>query len=152
MLIKYMNMKNNIITTLVVILFLGLAACKKHHTRPKIPAPSWTVDDSGKYPASMTAVVQVSKNLQPYIEPADKIGAFVGDECRGTGTLVEVGDASVFFILIHGVASEQSKISFRYYRSSKSYLYATEPFLDFIQDGNYGTADSPKILNLSSVK
>jgi len=147
-----MNMKNYIITILLVILLLSLAACKKHHTRPKIPAPTWTVDDSGKYPASMTAVVQVPKNLQPHIQPSDKIGAFVGDECRGTGTLVKVRDASVFFVLIHGVASEQAKISFRYYRSSKSYLYATEPFLDFIQDGNYGTADGPKILDLSPVK
>jgi hypothetical protein len=141
-----------IATQYAAILFLSMAACKKHHTLPKIPAPVWTVDDSGKYPATMTAVVQIPENLQTYMQPADKIGAFVGDECRGTGTLVKAGDVSVFFILIHGTASEQSKISFRYYRSSKSYLYATTPFLDFTQDGNYGTADGPKILDLSPVK
>ena len=96
------------------------------------------------------SIREVPENLQPYIQQADKIGAFIGEECRGLGTLVKIDSASaVFFVLIQGAVTERSKISFKYYSSLKSNMYATTPFLEFIVDGNYGTADVPKILNLS---
>lgn len=135
-----------------MLLFIGMAGCKKHDTLPKIPAPVWTVDNTGKYPESMTAVVQVPDKLKPYITKTDQIGAFVGEECRGTGTWVHNGAISAFFILIHGTAAEQSKISFKYYTSWKSNLYQTDAFLDFSVDGNYGTADGPQVLDLKAVK
>ncbi|HVX00415.1 MAG TPA: hypothetical protein VHA52_08280, partial [Candidatus Babeliaceae bacterium] len=65
---------------------------------------------------------------------------------------VHNGTISAFFILIHGTAAEQSKISFKYYTSWKSNLYQTDAFLDFSVDGNYGTADGPQVLDLKAVK
>lgn len=134
------------------ITLLGLGSCKKHETLPKTPPPVWTTDASGKYFASMTAVVQVSEKLRPYVKPSDQIGAFIDGECRGTGTLVESGGVSAFFILIHGTASEQKKISFQYYSSWKSHLYSTPPFLPFTVDGTYGTVDVPGVLSLDPVR
>lgn len=140
-----------------LILLAGLAflaagmSCKKKHDIPRVPAPSWTVDNTGKYPVSMTAVVQVPENLRTYIQQQDQIAAFVGEECRGTGQLIQVGSVSAFFIMIHGTASEQSKISFKYWHAWRSNLYSTDPFLDFTVDGTYGTADAPIILQLKPV-
>lgn len=145
-------MKKYLIVILCIILGYGIGGCKKHHSRPKVPAPTWTVDQTGQYPASMTAVVRVPDNLQENVQKADQIGAFIGDECRGKGQLVVAGENKLFFILIHGTASEQSRISFKYYSSLKSYLYQTDVFLDFTVDGNFGTADNPIILGLQPVE
>lgn len=134
---------------ITIILFLILiSSCKKHHSLPKVPSPTWTVDNTGKYPASMTAVVQIPEALRKHIQGNDKIAAFIGEECRGTGTLINTGSVSAFFILIHGTASEQSKISFKYYAAGKSNMYETAATLNFTVDGNYGTADGPEILDL----
>lgn len=137
---------------LLALLLAFVAGCKKHHTLPKVPSPAWTVDNIDQYPVSMTAVVQVPENLRPYIQKTDKIAAFVGDECRGTGTWIKAGSVSAFFILIHGTASEQSKISFKYYFSWKSNMYETDALLDFTVDGSYGSVDAPEILDLKPAK
>lgn len=133
-------------------LLLGLSSCKKHHDLPTVPPPQWTVDQTGQYPTSMTVVVQVPEDLQPYVQESDQIGAFVGDECRGIGTLVVSGSVSAFFILVHGTTSEESMVSFQYYSSWKKHLYATPAFLKFTPDGVYGSADGPRILNLEPAK
>lgn len=142
----------NYFVVIAVFLSLGMGSCKKHHTLPRAAAPEWTVDNAGKYPESMTVVVQVPDNLRPYILKTDQIGAFVGDECRGTGIWVHSGSVSAFFILIHGTSAEQSKVSFKYYASWRSNIYQTDAFLDFSVDGNYGTADEPEVLDLKAVK
>ena len=145
-------MKKYVTIMLCLILINSEMSCKKHHSIPQVPAPEWEVDNTGKYPVSMTAVVQVPENIRPYIQQGDKIGAFVGEECRGVGQLVRTGSVSAFFLLIHGTASEQSKISFKYWNSWKSYLYSSTAFLDFMVDGNYGTADAPEVLQLNPVR
>jgi len=100
----------------------------------------------------MTIVVQLPDNIRTYEQEADQIGAFIGDECRGTGTLVTTGNGSTFFILIHGTASEQGRLSFKYYSSMKMHMYATSPFLDFMADGSYGSVDNPRVLTLDPVR
>lgn len=145
-------MKKNWLILIILIGLSGVGGCKKHHTQPKVPAPTWTVDETGKYPASMTAVLQVPNDLKPYTQTADKMGAFVGDECRGLGQLVQVGDQKVFFLLIHGTTSEQSQLSFRYWSAWRSAMYETDPVVGFEADGNFGTADGPEVLDLRPAK
>lgn len=140
------------ITIIVLIIFLSTAmGCKKKHHAARVPAPGWEVVNTTAYPMSMTAVVQVPEGIRSYIQDKDEIAAFVGDECRGTGTWVHQGSVSAFFILIHGKASEQSKISFRYWNAYKSNIYTTAAFLDFTTDGTYGAADAPQILDLKVI-
>lgn len=148
-------MKKYISVITLLLILIGYSSCGKHDgidSIPQVAAPDWTVDTTGKYPLSMTAVVQVPSDTRADISEADKIGAFSGDECRGLGTLIGTGPTSVFFIMIHGTAAEQSKISFKYYSSQKSYLYSTDAFLDFNIDGNYGTIDGPEVLDVKPVK
>lgn len=136
----------------VILLLLSgafMTSCKKHHTAPEVPPPSWSVDTSGKYPATMTAVVAPPQDMDPYVTTSDEIGAFVGTDCRGIGRVITLNHENMFFIMIHGTASEQSMISFQYYRSWDKHLYKTGPVLNFAADGNFGTADAPEILYLT---
>ncbi len=134
-------------------LFFCLFGCKKKdHPLPKVPAPSWAVTQMAQYTVTMTVVVQVPEPLLPHIRKADELAAFIGGECRGTGTLVQQGEVSAFFILIHGTAAEKGMIQFKYYSALKSHLYSTEAFLRFTADGNYGTADVPMVLDLVPVR
>lgn len=143
-------MKKYLFILITIAIWSGIS-CKKKHTIPSVPAPSWETDQTGKYPLTMTAVVQVPENIRPYIQQTDEMGVFVGDECRGTGTWVHDGSISAFFILIHGTSSEESKLSFRYWNAFHSNLYSTEAFLDFRVDESYGTADAPQVLELKPV-
>lgn len=147
-----MTMMKRYLMIAAFFLMAGVVGCKKRHTLPEVPAPSWATDQTGKYPLSMTAVVRVPESLRPFVQETDVLGAFVDGECRGTGQLVTVGDRKEFFVLIQGTATEESRISFRYWTSWKSNLYDTEAFLDFVVEGNYGTADGPEVLDLRPVK
>jgi len=135
-----------------VLFFAGMYGCKKHKTYPKVPAPQWAIDTSGKYPASMTAVVELPPDLSRYKQVQDKLGAFINGECRGIGKRIDLDSASIYFVLIQGTSSEQSKVSFQYYSAHAAALYETDGFLDFTLDGNYGTVDAPEVLYLHRQK
>ena len=135
-------------------------SCKKDHDQQppqeiftKFPEPTWQEDQTGKYPLSMTAVVTIPEKLRPSMQQGDFMGAFINNECRGLGTLIKIdGALSVFYILIHGTASEQSKIKFSYYSKSTYYLYSTPEILDYNVDSNFGTPDAPQMLELVQMK
>jgi hypothetical protein len=148
-------MKKSFSVIALLLVLIGYSSCKKQEgmeEKPPLPALIWTVDSTGKYPLSMTAVVKLPPDIINMVSETDKIGAFIGDECRGLGTLVRTGTTSVFFIMIHGDAAEQSKISFKYNSSKNPSYYTTYPFLNFTVDGNYGTVDDPKVLEMELVK
>lgn len=146
-------MKRYFIRLCTMVLLFGLLGCKKKdHALPKVPAPSWAVEQIAQYPATMTAVVQVPERLLQDIQKEDQLAAFIDGACRGTGTLVQKGEVSAFFVLIYGTASEKKRVRFKYYSALKSHLYATDAFLSFAADGNYGTADVPMILDLAPAK
>lgn len=137
---------------LVPFLFTGLfLSCgKKEH--PKIPSPSWKADHLEEYPVTMTAVVRIPPGLFNSRRATDELAAFINNECRGVGQRIQMDTSAAYFVLIHGKSDEKGKIQFKYYSASNSYLYQTDPFLNFIIDGNYGTADQPEVLKLKLVK
>lgn len=100
----------------------------------------------------MTAVVALPASLEPTKGPGDQLAAFIGEECRGLGVVVNVETKYLYFLLIRGLADEQSKITFKYYNGKTGYLYKTNPDLSFLVDAVYGTAQNPKLLSLSAVK
>jgi len=145
-------MKRIFVNITIIFIFSILFSCKKDKP-PRVSSPSWTVDNAGAYAVSMTAVVRLPSNLFKKRRATDKMGAFIGDQCRGIGKRVLLGDTSaVFFVLIHGKASEKGPVQFQYYSAHTSYIYQTKPYLGFVMDGNYGTVDQPEILELKVVK
>src|SRR5688500_7492146 len=101
-------MKRYISIIAFLVIGIGFSSSKKQEgTEEKVhpPAPTWTVDSTGKYPLSMTAILQLPPGLKTNVSETDKIGAFLGDECRGLGTFIKTATTSVFFIMIHGTAA-----------------------------------------------
>lgn len=148
-------MKRFISIMILLLMLIGADSCSKQdngQSLSNVSAPNWEIDTTGKYPLSMTAVVKLPVSIAADISESDQIGAFCGDECRGLGSLIKTGTASVFFIMIHGTGMEQTLISFKYYNFRDSHLYGTGAFLNFTVDGNYGTVDDPEVLNMKRVK
>lgn len=145
-------MKKYLVLTAIMLIIAATGCKKKDHALPKVPPPSWSVEQAAQKPATMTAVVQVPENLLKDIQMEDQLAAFIDGACRGTATLVQQGEVSAFFILIHGMASEKGKVQFKYYSALKSHLYSTNAFIPFKADGNYGTVDVPMVLDLKPVK
>lgn len=143
-------MKKFLLIIATFCLCFSLSNCKKDN--PKFSSPSWSFDAIGKYPATMTAVVQLPDYLKMGLKVNDKMGAFINDECRGTGELIKLDSVSAFFVMIHGSASENGTIIFKYYASRNSHIYSSKDTLNFGVDENYGTADNPKALNLKVVR
>lgn len=143
---------------IIVAIFCVLTSCKKRFDIPaeevvtKFSPPTWKADETGKYPASMTAVVAIPSKLYTNFNANDQLAAFAGDECRGEGVIVKLDTSNVFFVLIRGISSEHSKITFKYYSAKTSYMYETLPELSFLVDDVYGTAQNPKVLDLKLIK
>src|SRR4051812_616660 len=76
----------------------------------KFAAPTWKADDTGKYPATMTAVVALPVTVSGSAMENDNLAAFVNNECRGVAVIVKVGTVNLFFVLIQGLPEEASKI------------------------------------------
>lgn len=117
------------------------------------PSPNWTVDSTGRYPVSMTAVVQIPEKIKSLLQPKDKFAAFIKDECRSLGVPVNLSTTSpVYYFLIKGTATEGDKVTFKYFSATTSYMFTTTPLLDFSVDGNFGTADNPEQLTMNGIK
>jgi hypothetical protein len=118
----------------------------------KFPAPTWKADETGKYPATMTAVVTLPVALESSVRETDKLAAFINEECRGVGVIVKDNNLNLFFVMIQGLPDEASKVTFKYYSNKTSHMYKSEPALTFLVDAVYGTARNPKILELTALK
>ena len=148
---KLRKMKKIISAFILILLCIGISNCKKERFT-KFPTPSWQTMHPEKYPASMTAVVRLSDELNRKLSVNDKMAAFIDEECRGAGQMVVSDSGSVFFVLVHGAPSENDPVVFKYYSSRTSYMYTSQDTLNFEIDGNYGTVDRPKMLHMKVVK
>jgi hypothetical protein len=144
-------------SVLGVFLLMAILSCSKNGNTPeevatKFPAPTWKVDNTGKYPATMTSVVVLPAMLAGNLLENDQLAAFINDECRGVGVLEKVNDQNLYFVMIHGLPDETSKVKFKYYSSKTSYMYESNDAINFLIDAVYGTAQNPKTLEFSQLK
>lgn len=146
--------------TLLLFVFLPviIASCSKNggtnqdESATKFATPQWKADTTGKYPATMTSVLALPAALVSTLTANDQLAAFINGECRGVASLEKVGNADLFFIMIHGLPDESGRIKFKYYSSKTSYMYESSDALNFLIDAVYGTAQNPKILELVQLK
>lgn len=149
-----------ILSVFYIFLIVAMLGCSKDpvnapapvEAATKFPEPAWKADETGKYPATMTAVVNLPATLAGDALESDKLAAFVNDECRGVGVVVKVNALNVFFVLIQGLSEESGNVTFRYYSNKASYMYEAKPALTFLADGVFGTAENPKTLELTQLK
>lgn len=105
--------------------------------------PNWT--STNNYSLTMTYIANISKSnvIQPLVA-GDELAAFVGTECRGKGTIVNIGGNPVFFLIIGGNQTSNEILTFKYYQVSTNQIYnLTLTNKQFIGNENFGTPDSP---------
>jgi|SRR5688572_17668348 len=144
-------------SALYIFLILTTFGCSKNpddlheQAATKFPIPEWKADDTGKYPATMTAVFSLPVTLAGGSADNDKLAAFINDECRGVGFIVDVNNRDLFFVLIQGLPEETNNITIRYHSNKTSYMYESRAALTFLADGVFGTAENPQILALTQI-
>lgn len=95
----------------------------------------WSYDGS-RFADNMSVICQPTTELE-----ADRytIGAFVGDECRGEGRMIN----GRFFVTVHGEMGE--KVSFRLYDALTGEYFVLDDAVDFAS--TVGTYQRPMTLN-----
>ncbi|QEC73786.1 hypothetical protein FSB73_21065 [Arachidicoccus ginsenosidivorans] len=124
-----------------------IASCKKEPAVRK-EAPNWSITSAGDYPYTMTAVVTLPEMYGAAPTDGDQMAAFMGEDCRGIGTLNVVGGLPLYFIMIHGTAAENTSVYFLYYNATKGAIYKSKEGSKFAVDSSFGTVDSPEMLRL----
>ncbi len=96
----------------------------------------------------MSAIVQLPSALANDGSNEDIIAAFLKDECRGIGELVETDNNRCYFISIKGFDDETDKVTLRYYNAKNSYLFSAKEIADFKANSSWGMVDNPVIPEL----
>jgi hypothetical protein len=132
----------------VVLLALSTSTgCKEEEeVYTKHPAPVWQINNPA-YSVSMTAIVQLPKELAQYAQEGDLLAAFSGDSVRGIGEKID----GVYFVSIVGTPEDQSNIHFRYYSDRNKYLYRSTDLFAFGVNKTYGTVDEPQVIRFSII-
>ena len=108
-------------------------------------------EESGKYPCVMTAVVALPEALPFEKREKDLLAAFVGDECRGLGELVEVEGRNVYRFEIRGKKDEAAAVYFQYYSLQTSGVYKAAETFAFKDEGVSGSTEEPFMISLQPV-
>jgi gliding motility-associated-like protein len=108
--------------------------------------PNWSVTPASfQYNMTMTAVVNIDCAEQ--LSPSNRIGVFVGSECRGTALTSQVYNgkytASLF---IYSNAVNGENISFKIYNAAKDTIYDVKVTVEFQQNAAYGNSSAPYIV------
>ena len=97
--------------------------------------------DAGKYANNMSLIAYVKDNLETEYE----IGAFVGEELRGSARpiYIEALDRYMIFMTIYGEANEE--ITFKYYdvNNAEEEIVFTKENVIFSSNATYGSVDNP---------
>ncbi|MDR0995297.1 MAG: T9SS type A sorting domain-containing protein [Tannerella sp.] len=110
----------------------------------------WSADKASDYASTMTVAADVYLDGQLQVGQQIEVGAFVGNECRGTALLKGVeGYASpyVAFLTVFGNEDEKDKLSFRIYDHAADKEYPAAETLNFRADSIVGTPEQLFRLN-----
>ena len=105
--------------------------------------PAWEAPDQNLYPGSMTAILRLTPFLETYIEPDDKIAAFIGNECHGIASPTFIDGKNYLFLLIKAASDEQGDVVFKYYSTRNTKIYTSADKVAYRIDKIYGTSQSP---------
>ncbi|MGX8712954.1 MAG: hypothetical protein ACSW8I_04625 [bacterium] len=152
-------MKRNILTlgiTMISVL-LFLASCGKeeggNNVVPdpmfgNITDPAWSVSADYDYTTSMTAVISVDlqgRDSLWTIDTADRVAAFVGDECVGLAN----PSGSLFFLFIVPPQHGGDDITLRYYSSYYRNIFRSDTVFSFSNGSQQGTVSNPFLVVFS---
>ena len=125
--------------SLVVIITMVMMFVSKIYSTP----PSWDVNPNAyQFSENITSIVYVNDTLS---YASDNIlGAFVGGECRGVATPIQVGTRKMYFMIVYSNVSSGETILFKEYVSSSDDIANVEESEQFIANSINGDPLSPK--------
>ncbi len=133
------KIKNRTAQLLIITLFLSL-------NKVWAGVPNWSVSPANfQYNMTMTAVVNIDCSEQ--LGPSNRIGVFVGNECRGTALTSQVYNGKYtasLFIYSNSVNGEN--VTFKIYNAAKDSIYESKETVQFQQNAAYGNSSSPYIV------
>lgn len=137
------NMKSfRIILSIMAVCIVALSGCKKEEVYKTFEKPHWKEVFDAEYTTSMTAIIDLPRELAVYANENDELAAFVNGECRGIAVKVD----GLNYIMIKCKPDEDGMVTFKYYSAANKYMYQCVNCTPLENDGIYGTADSPIVI------
>ena len=115
-------------------------------------SPVWEVNPDD-YQYSMNVIAQLSINGNISTNEDDIVAAFVGEECRGVGSLeyISAYDMYEVFLNIYSNESSSEEITFKVWNAGEGVIHTNvTPILDFEANTFYGTPSMPEMISALS--
>jgi len=145
--LKYYSAKNKITYTCANVVEFTQNGTYGQASAPAVPP----FEESGKYTASMKAVVTLNTPLPFETRTSDLFAVFIGEECRGLGVKSEVGGKTIYTFDILGKSDAEGAVYFKYYSQQTSAIYTAAETFNFSKNGVSGTDVAPFTLTLKAV-
>lgn len=112
-------------------------------TMLKAVSPNWTVTPASfQYSMSVLAVAEI--NCTELTNPSVKLGAFVGNQLRGTALASNVNNNRyVASLIVYSNLASGETITFKFYNPTNDSIYNANSSLAFQENASYGTSVSP---------
>ncbi|MDP1727397.1 MAG: gliding motility-associated C-terminal domain-containing protein [Bacteroidota bacterium] len=108
--------------------------------------PNWTVNPPDfQYNMTMLAVINIDCAEQ--LSPSNRIGIFMGNECRGTAlTSTVINGKFMASLFVYSNTVNGESLSFKVYDAANDIIYDAHLTVKFQQNASYGTAISPYVV------
>lgn len=132
--------------TVVAVWLLVLTTALRAQTYP-VPDVSMFASSSVYY---ATLLDELGRDVNGDYAAPRALGAFVGDELRGTGQLLSTGASgkTVFVIRVWGQEGDATQAVFRLYRDGVEMVVGIQPFRGG-SDDSYGSPSSPLLFSIA---
>jgi gliding motility-associated-like protein len=117
----------------------------------KAASPTWTVNPASfQYSMSVFAVVEI--NCIELTNPSIKLGAFVGNDLRGTALTNNVNNNRyVASLIVYSNVANGETVTFKFYNPSNDSIYSVNSVLAFQEDAYYGSSLTPTTFRNNSM-
>lgn len=108
--------------------------------------PTWSVNPAAfQYSMTVTAVANI--NCTELSSPSNRIGAFVGDSCRGTVlTSNVINGRFIASMVIYSNVPSGETVTFKIYNAANDSIYSGKVTAAFQDNASYGTTVSPFVV------
>jgi gliding motility-associated-like protein len=113
------------------------------YTKALAAPPSWSVS-APSFQYNMTVIAKINENCVDLNNPNNKIGAFLGANCRGVNfTNVNVGSSNLAYLVIFSNATSGETITLRYYNSVTDQVQNVTATIAFVNNATIGSSALP---------
>jgi hypothetical protein len=108
--------------------------------------PNWSVTPA-QFQYSMDVNAKVSLNGSTVNSGLNKVGAFVGGQCRGVGTPTMLNGQAFYFFTVFSNQTSGETIEFRFYSAADDQIVVGVQTVSFVRNSQLGSVLSPHILS-----